>query len=446
MSCCRRELSLKMMKYGVDRLSDLPEGLKGTILECLPIKDAVRTSILSSEWRYIWTFMKRLDFGKAFVRVIRKYTRENYTTIIDRILLMHHGPIQYVSLFIPWDDMIGFDAWLLNWSRKGIQELEINAFRDQVLISHLPSSLFRFQSLTSVKLTSCELKPPPEFSGFCNLVTLHLRNVMVSSDSLGTFISRCRQLENLSIKYSFFCCLADPLIINAPNLRTMEFWGCTSGAIVFENVPRLSEVSLRHSLIMQLHMPEHHSKMCNPFNLLSSLHKIQKLDSDLCLLEHFNGDSPDNLPMLLINLKTLRLNFLRICNRKDIAFIFCLLRSAPSLQTLHIEVFQDLLYSPKAVADCLEVLEVEGKKAIKFNELVTLNIGLINNLWAGVYEPTMFKLIEILLSSCPLLKTLYVAPNLQKYRDAVKLARVTKLLQFHRFSSNAKIIVGSCVQ
>ncbi|CAM8877036.1 unnamed protein product [Rhodiola kirilowii] len=429
----QRELSIKRMEDGIDRFSDLPDSLKERILECLPIKDAVRASILSSEWRYIWTFRKRLDFGEAFVRLVGKYTREKYTRIIDRILHMHRGPIEHVSLCIPlqhgyWNDKTDLNAWLLTWSRKGILELEIDSFFCyKLLIFHLPSSLFQFQSLMSLKLTSCALNPPPDFCGFCNLVTLHLWSVRVSSDSLGTFISRCRQLENLYIKYCNFYCRADPLIINAPNMRTLEFW--ESGAIVFEDVPRLSEVSLCHSLTTLLRMPVHCSKMCSSFKLPLWLPKIEKLDCDVCLLEHLNGDCPHNLPILLFNLKTLRLNFLRIHKREDIAFIFCLLRSAPSLQSLHIKIYQESLHSPKALADCLENLVMEGRKANEFNELVTINIGLFNNLLTDVYELTLFKFIEILLSSCPLLKTLYVAPNWRNERDAVKLARLLNWLR-----------------
>ncbi|XP_039772057.1 FBD-associated F-box protein At3g52670-like [Panicum virgatum] len=36
------------------KFEDLPEDIQCTILSKLPLKELVRTSILSSEWRYLW--------------------------------------------------------------------------------------------------------------------------------------------------------------------------------------------------------------------------------------------------------------------------------------------------------------------------------------------------------------------------------------------------------
>ncbi|KAK9075095.1 hypothetical protein SSX86_003414 [Deinandra increscens subsp. villosa] len=55
-TCCTEE------DDDVDVISNLPEHLVYSILERLPIEDAVRTSVLSKKWRYIWTTISSRDF------------------------------------------------------------------------------------------------------------------------------------------------------------------------------------------------------------------------------------------------------------------------------------------------------------------------------------------------------------------------------------------------
>ncbi|POO03183.1 F-box domain containing protein [Trema orientale] len=48
------------MRMKLDRISDLQENVTDEILSLLPIQDAVRTSLLSSKWRYKWTMLPDL--------------------------------------------------------------------------------------------------------------------------------------------------------------------------------------------------------------------------------------------------------------------------------------------------------------------------------------------------------------------------------------------------
>ena len=52
---------------GPDLISDLPQSIIESILVQLPIRDAVRTSILSSKWRYKWASITRLVFDDKCV-------------------------------------------------------------------------------------------------------------------------------------------------------------------------------------------------------------------------------------------------------------------------------------------------------------------------------------------------------------------------------------------
>jgi len=52
--------------YGVDTISNLPCNVLDGILGCLPWKDAVKTNILSKDWRYKWVTRQQLDFNDEF--------------------------------------------------------------------------------------------------------------------------------------------------------------------------------------------------------------------------------------------------------------------------------------------------------------------------------------------------------------------------------------------
>ncbi|CAL5396304.1 unnamed protein product [Camellia sinensis] len=59
------ERNMKEMRGSTsDIISNLPQSVKETFLVCLPIQEAVRTSVLSKKLRYIWTKLPRLT-GKC---------------------------------------------------------------------------------------------------------------------------------------------------------------------------------------------------------------------------------------------------------------------------------------------------------------------------------------------------------------------------------------------
>lgn len=277
-----------------DRITALPDSLKELILDCLPIEDAVRTSVLSTNWRYTWTVRKQLDFDQDFLSVLGDISGVKYAAIIDKMLLMHHGPLQLVSIQFPSSVsavMLDLSVWMLNWSRKGIQQLDINArpgFDDGYGLFPLPSWLFQCHSLETIGLICCALNPPADNFGFLNLVTLNLTDVAVSSDSLATLISRCGQLEELYIAThqafdTYF--LTEALIVDAPNLRMLTFLGFTSVAIILKNVPRLADFCLLSSakLFPPLHLE--HPQLYGALHVFDSLRGVENMTFDMSLLK-----------------------------------------------------------------------------------------------------------------------------------------------------------------
>nr|GEV91608.1 hypothetical protein [Tanacetum cinerariifolium] len=71
----------------VDTISNLPLPIIENILCILPIKEAVRTSILSRNWRYNWTGIPKLVFDKD------TFDKRNIVAAIRQVLFLHRGPI-----------------------------------------------------------------------------------------------------------------------------------------------------------------------------------------------------------------------------------------------------------------------------------------------------------------------------------------------------------------
>ncbi|GFZ18383.1 F-box/RNI-like superfamily protein [Actinidia rufa] len=109
-----------------DSISDLPESIIETILTKLPIRDAVRTSILSTKWRYKWANLTHLVFdGKCGTLCNDKGpVEDNLVKFITRLLFLHDGPIHNFSLSSAYlQSSPDIDQWLLFLSRKDIKEL-----------------------------------------------------------------------------------------------------------------------------------------------------------------------------------------------------------------------------------------------------------------------------------------------------------------------------------
>ncbi|KAF5782338.1 putative F-box domain, leucine-rich repeat domain superfamily, F-box-like domain superfamily [Helianthus annuus] len=58
-----------------DRLSSLPDDLILKTLSFIDTKHAIRTSVLSSRWKYIWTSTPRLDFSTRDFRTLAKFSK-----------------------------------------------------------------------------------------------------------------------------------------------------------------------------------------------------------------------------------------------------------------------------------------------------------------------------------------------------------------------------------
>ncbi|CAM8953149.1 unnamed protein product [Rhodiola kirilowii] len=364
------------MAGGVDRISDLPVHLREHILDCMSIKDAVATSVLSSNWRYCWTGLRELKFDKNFwgfgKRPVMVYP--SHARAVDRVLMLHFGPIREFTLFVPPIEHITMDInmWLRVLSNNGVQRIVINGTYNMPGLFPIPSGLFNCQELKELILWNCKfITLPSNYKGFANLKTLGLYRVNIDSSLLESLISECLHLETLSLELILF---KNPFALEALNLKTLYFNDRRLVFITFKNIPKLTCVSLLPGDRSHRHRIDYPQPYAT-LELLGSLSMIKELIYDFILLEPLHENCPSSTSTPLENLKCLTLRSVNLCLSKDILFILCLLRSAPNLQNLTIHLhwfcYGGCLKEQEAAA---KLLESEAQKHTSYDNLQTIKI------------------------------------------------------------------------
>lgn len=212
----------------MDRISNVPPGIIEIILCLMPTQEAVRTSILSREWRYRWSKLPKLVFkeekfqvsadgaelpvveqtdeGSSDAEKLKK--RHNFLNAICKVLLMHESPLHEFTLSMLPDEryFIGdkcpeLDNIIYHLSKKNTVkklkfDFEFGAYR-------LPLSLFSFHHLTDLCLKGCEFVHQPTFNGFRSLTSLSFKFIYISKKSLLCFLSTCPLLKTLTLVSSY---------------------------------------------------------------------------------------------------------------------------------------------------------------------------------------------------------------------------------------------------
>lgn len=224
-------------KTVLDIISNLPSDVMVQILSHLTLKEAVRTSILSSKWRYQSSMLPDLVFDSNCVS-----TTENKTTfvkIVDHVLLGHIGPIHKLTLSYRDDQLAtgDIDRWILHLSRNSIKELILNIWKGPRY--KLTSCFFSCQDMNHLALYRCLLKPPSTFKGFWSLKRLDIQHVTIAQDVFEGLIVCCPLLEKLIlVDCDGFTHLK---INNAPNLQILYVSGDFE-AVSLENAVNLVDV------------------------------------------------------------------------------------------------------------------------------------------------------------------------------------------------------------
>ncbi|KAH9605027.1 hypothetical protein KSS87_019992 [Heliosperma pusillum] len=194
----------------LDMISSLPDELLGQIISFLPTTCAVKTSILSKRWRYLFTLTTCLTFDD------KRYPMENeriefvrrFKEYVDNVLKLHQmSPIKKFSLVCraTYHDS-DLNRWFTYALQKGVREFH---YKLDHQIHHVPKQdgFFICKTLVSLKMMGprdrvyYKIKIPLSTS-LPKLKILHLDHIIFFDfESIGRLLSGCELLEELTLKY-----------------------------------------------------------------------------------------------------------------------------------------------------------------------------------------------------------------------------------------------------
>ncbi|XP_071709327.1 F-box/FBD/LRR-repeat protein At1g13570-like [Rutidosis leptorrhynchoides] len=395
-------LGRKRRHLSLDRISTLPAHIIDSILCLLPLKDAVRTSILSKEWRYIWTKIPVLHFsrfelngsgGTDMLSIMGQfdfYDAQNMIrdfkilNTIKQCLLLHQGPLLEVSLIVSVsadENCVELDQIISHLSRRTtIKNFSLEIFyEDEYSMYRLPSSIFSMHQLRELSLGYCCIYHPLTFIGFGSLTSLYLDDVKISTKTLLHLVSSCPLLKSFTLL-------------------------------------RLGKYDIVSSII----------------DLIECFPVIEHLIIDVSVSNCFSIDSlPKELPISLVHLKYLRIEDMLDRNtERELALLFLLIRCSPNLEELSLHI---------SGSTSEDVLPTTFEKYS--------NIWLMNLKELDIFEVSdrdlHLEFAQLMLAKSPKLKKLSIGLLGVKTDDEVSnVSRI--LLQYPHASQSVEIIVEPC--
>ncbi|KAL4579001.1 hypothetical protein LXL04_015136 [Taraxacum kok-saghyz] len=192
---------MKVERQSCDRISALSQDTIEKILTLMPIRDALRTSILSRKWRTI----PKLKFDDSQLVVLSDNEEINEYKFVKgmfHVLLLHRAPILEFSLSIN-NEYIGIcseiDQIILHLSKNS----DIKKFLFENLIPEtgyypLPCSFFSLHGLEHLDLSFCIFEPPSMYKGSSKLKSLCFTNVFITNQMVLGFLANCPILVEFS--------------------------------------------------------------------------------------------------------------------------------------------------------------------------------------------------------------------------------------------------------
>lgn len=384
----------------IDRISNLPWDVLDTILVRLPLRDAARTSILSSKWRYKWTNLSQFILDDKCIpsSISDKASRWiEIRKIIDQVQSNHNGPIEKFKLAAyccpNYSDL---DQWIRFLTEKGIKELIIQEFS---VIKHfkLPDSVFCGPKLSHLELYGCILRLPSSFKGFDCLKILQLNHVFIISDTLEHLIRNCPVLEKLTLlNLHHLACVR----IYNPNLKYVKIDSAFEDICLGHSL-LLASVDIR-MLPMNGGITSQHpeqGKVCTLIRVFGYLHGINRLSLSNQFLEFLaNKDVPERLPTPFNSLLALELKEIRFASLKGIAASISILRSSPNLEDLLVTVYPcDDISKP-----VMDLVTAQLQSDFYFNQLKVVKIrGIIGT-------RIEWEFLRLILAHSPVLESMTI--------------------------------------
>ncbi|KAL8055590.1 hypothetical protein ABFX02_04G066300 [Erythranthe guttata] len=386
-----------------DVISNLPDHILHEFLVRMPLRNAVRTSVLSREWRDKWKYIQELVLNKdsGFF-----YRYHDHQFRIYQLLFNHRAQIRKFSLAVPpFMRLSTIDLLILCLSRNHLVcDFTLAPYVMDNYI--MPSHFYAFRKLAVVRLSRCTLISPPQFQGFSTLVKIEFQEVQFLPGAFERFISRCPCLESLYLSSKTIN--MDSLEVAGPSLRIFACHGFVK-TIHFKSCPVLAQVTL-----------------CTPCYCRENMVLRSTMASSYQRLLQFTsaGDAPNQFPCLKVLDLSMNLN-----STKEFTDAYSFIRHSPNLETL---IFR--LWQKGWDANVLEMIQEQETPNPYLNQLKKIEL----HCYSGTFHQT--ALLKYLLTSATGLEYMVIVPA-SNYKPSVDLRVQT--MEYPWASPAARLIVRS---
>ncbi|XP_057987625.1 F-box/FBD/LRR-repeat protein At3g52680-like [Hevea brasiliensis] len=187
-----------------DAIGRLPDELLHTILEKLPLLDAVSTGFLSHRWRDLWKYVSVVEFDPSWVEL----TGKEIVSSLNQFICLHKGPkIRSFSVrFIYQPEMsTHVVSWVLFAINKHVENLDLDFDVGDTNIARntafgpcykLHPCVFNCKSLVKLVLCFCNLDLPMSI-GLRSLKVLHLHRIELHHNAIEMLTSNAPVLQQL---------------------------------------------------------------------------------------------------------------------------------------------------------------------------------------------------------------------------------------------------------
>lgn len=190
-----------------DKIGNLPDEIVQHILSLLPMKDAVKTSVLSRRWHSQWMFVTNLDFSEFAPDMNQR--RSLFMDFVDRVIALRK-PLD-LNLFAlaceVFTDASRINSWVYAAVKHNVQHMFLLLHQVHLEPLELPHCLFICNTLRKAVIMADVLLKLPSPIHFSNLKFLTLQYVVFSgNESTQRLFSGLPVLEELTLDR---CCWWD---------------------------------------------------------------------------------------------------------------------------------------------------------------------------------------------------------------------------------------------
>ncbi|CAI0395996.1 unnamed protein product [Linum tenue] len=373
---------------GVDRISELPEGILLSILSLLSLKDAVKTSLLSGGWVNLWkSVVKELDFDAPEIQyaqsglipaAARRIKFKNFVNRVVRQLKdVSSGQITKFRVSFTLTNQCNskgaIDKWLKFALSKRVIELSLVTY---ILTPESDGKGYVFPE-------DCfdHIKTPAGLSDIRSIRTLRLSYVAVKAETIEHFISHCPYLEELAVRKSDLivklrvAAAAGSSSLALKRLEVGECWKLKT--LEIDNAPCLTHFTYEGGELVELRLENCVSLVdvnlgldfCTPSFAFDSISCYARQLAALTVRINQNYIRFSNVAEFT-HLEQLTIETIGNSNSKIIRFV-TLINACPRIHTLRLKLYTYLACEME-VCSTPDVARV-GRESIKTVEIIGFN-------------------------------------------------------------------------